>query len=566
VYCEHFAIAELPFSITPDPRYLYLGRRHAEALAHLVYGVSEAGGFIQLTGEVGTGKTTTVRSLLARAPQGVQIALILNPKLTPAELLQGVCEELGITLPSGAGPKAMVDALNAHLLAQHAAGRRVVLIVDEAQNLPAETLEQLRLLTNLETESRKLLQIILIGQPELREMLARTELRQLAQRITARYHLEPLEAEDTEAYVRHRLRVAGAARELFTPGALTEVHRLSGGVPRLINVVSDRSLLAAYAAERTQVDAALVRSAAGEVFGRSVAPRWLAPVLAVMGLAVLAAGGALGWREHLLSQERARVAALRAAEESAAAAANAQAATRSAQIAQPTLAEQLAGADTSADAAFGQLFALWGAKYVPGTSDACTAAREQGLACVTLHSSIARLRELGRPAILMLGDATGGTRHVVLTALGEERVQLRAGTKQVEGKVSDLANAWFGECVLLWHTSASTPGELRVGMRSPLVPRLRKALAQWQALHPQAVAAGTPAPGMADAATTAAARAAAAGSVTYDEALKSLVQEFQRAHHLDDDGVAGIETQLMLDGVLPAPDSPRLGELKPGEA
>ena len=546
MYCQHFAIAEPPFSITPDPRYLYLGRRHAEALAHLVYGVSEAGGFIQLTGEVGTGKTTTVRSLLARAPQGVQIALILNPRLTPPELLQGVCEELGVAVPREAGMKAMVDALNAHLLAQHAAGRRVVLIVDEAQNLPAETLEQLRLLTNLETESQKLLQIILIGQPELREMLARTELRQLAQRITARYHLEPLEAEDTEAYVRHRLRVAGAARELFTPRALTELHRLSGGVPRLINVLSDRSLLAAYAGERSQVDAALVRHAAGEVFGRSVAPRWLAPVLAVAGLAVLLAGGALAWHEHELAQERARVLAARVAAESAATAA--QAAARSVQIAQPTLAQQLTGADTSADAAFGQLFALWGAKYAPGTSDACTAARGQGLACVTMHSSIARLRELGRPAILMLGGESGGTRQVVLTALGDERVQLRAGAKQVEGKVADLANAWFGECVLLWRTGANSPAELRVGMRSPLVPRLRKALAQWQAQQLR-VAEAEP--------TT---------SVTYDEALKAQVQDFQRAHHLDDDGVAGTETQLMLDAVLAAPDSPRLAELKPGTA
>ena len=556
MYCQHFAITEPPFSITPDPRYLYLGRRHAEALAHLVYGVSEAGGFIQLTGEVGTGKTTTVRSLLARAPQGVQIALILNPKLTPVELLQGVCEELGVAVPHNAGPKAMVDALNVHLLAQHSAGRRVVLIIDEAQNLPAETLEQLRLLTNLETESKKLLQIILIGQPELREMLARTELRQLAQRITARYHLEPLEAEDTEAYVRHRLRVAGAARELFTPGALTEVHRLSGGVPRLINVLCDRALLAAYAGERTQVDAALVRHAAAEVFGRGVAPRWLAPLLAVAGLAILAAGGALAWREHQRSQAHALELAARAAADSAAAAT--QAAARSAPIAQPTLAQQLEGADTSADAAFGQLFALWGAKYVPGTSDACTAARGQGLGCITLHSSIARLRELGRPAILMLGGEAGGTRQVVLTALGDDRVQLRAGAKQVEGKVSDLANAWFGECVLLWRTSANSPGELRVGKRSPLEPRLRKPLAQWQSQQPHAAAADAAAPGDGGAAPVT--------SVTYDEALKAQVQEFQRAHHLDDDGVAGTETQLMLDAVLASPDSPRLGELKPGEA
>jgi general secretion pathway protein A len=563
VYCQHFAISEAPFSITPDPRYLYLGRRHAEALAHLVYGVSEAGGFIQLTGEVGTGKTTTVRSLLARAPQGVQIALILNPKLTPSELLQGVCEELGVAVPRSAGTKGAVDALNAHLLAQHAAGRRVVLIIDEAQNLPPQTLEQLRLLTNLETESQKLLQIILIGQPELREMLSRTELRQLAQRITARYHLEPLEPEDTEAYVRHRLRVAGASRELFKPGALTEVHRLSGGVPRVINVLCDRALLAAYAGERAQVDAATVRHAAAEVFGRGVAPRWLAPVLALAGLLVLGAGGALAWREHLRSQAHEREVAARAAADSAAAA---QAAARSAQIAQPTLAQQLVGADTSADAAFGQLFALWGAKYVPGTSDACTAARAQGLACVTLHSSIARLRELGRPAILMLGSEAGGTHQVVLTAIGDERVQLRAGTKQVEGKVADLANAWFGECVLLWRTSAISPGELRVGMRSPLVPRLRKALALWQAQQPRAAAPGAATQGDAGAPGPDGADTAAPTSVTYDEALKAQVQEFQRAHHLDADGVAGTETQLMLDAVLAAPDSPRLGDIKPGEA
>src|SRR5690606_32884637 len=210
MYLSFYGLAEKPFSITPDPRYLYLGGRHAEALAHLLYGVTEAGGFIQLTGEVGTGKTTMIRSLLARRPENAEIALIVNPVMDAREFMQTVCEELGIALPPDAAGsmKVQVDLLNRHLLAAHAAGRRVVLVVDEAQNLSRELLEQIRLLTNLETETQKLLQIILIGQPELRQMLSREDLRQLAQRITGRYHLDPLSRAETAAYVRHRLRIA----------------------------------------------------------------------------------------------------------------------------------------------------------------------------------------------------------------------------------------------------------------------------------------------------------------------------------------------------------------------
>src|SRR5580698_9289382 len=247
MYLTFFGLNEKPFAITPDPRYLYLSERHAEALAHLLYGINEAGGFVQLTGEVGTGKTTIVRSLLAQAPKNAEIALILNPKMTAPEFLLTICEELGIGVPDSAlgSLKDLVDVLSGYLLRAHAEGRRVVLVVDEAQNLSIEVLEQVRLLTNLETNTQKLLQIILIGQPELRELLARNELRQLAQRITGRYHLDPLSREETTAYVRHRLRVAGATSELFSPWALREVYRLSRGVPRIINVICDRALLGA---------------------------------------------------------------------------------------------------------------------------------------------------------------------------------------------------------------------------------------------------------------------------------------------------------------------------------
>src|SRR6201987_2826253 len=221
MYLSFFGLNEKPFAITPDPRYLYLSERHAEALAHLFYGINEAGGFVQLTGEVGTGKTTIVRSLLAQKPKNAEIALILNPKMTPVEFLRTICEELGISLPESArgSLKELVDILGRHLLSAHAAGRRVVLVVDEAQNLSPELLEQVRLLTNLETTTQKLLQIILIGQPELRELLGRSELRQLAQRITGRYHLNPLSQDGTAPYVRHRLPMAGTTTGIFAPRA-----------------------------------------------------------------------------------------------------------------------------------------------------------------------------------------------------------------------------------------------------------------------------------------------------------------------------------------------------------
>src|SRR5258707_6853453 len=287
MYTSFFGLAEKPFAITPDPRYLYLSERHAEALAHLLYGINESGGFIQLTGEVGTGKTTVVRTLLSRVPHHADVAVILNPRMTPVEFLLTICEELGLGIADGDrdSVKQMVDALNRRLLAAHAEGRRIIVIVDEAQNLSAEVLEQVRLLTNLETPTQKLLQIILIGQPELRELLDRTELRQLAQRITGRYHLEPLSREATRGYIRHRLRVAGAAGEIFTPAALAEVHRLSTGIPRGINVTCDRALLGAYTQETRKVTAALVRLAAGQGYRRPVVPPWpgsLRPVLRVV--------------------------------------------------------------------------------------------------------------------------------------------------------------------------------------------------------------------------------------------------------------------------------------------
>jgi len=295
MYLQHYGLAEPPFAITPDPRFVYLSERHRDALAHLMYGIGQggSGGFVQLTGEVGTGKTTLCRLALEQLPDNVRVALVLNPKQTPLELLETICEELHI---EGANKrrsqKMQVDALNAFLLDAYAKGLRVVLIIDEAQELSRELLEQVRLLTNLETNTQKLLQIVLLGQPELRHMLAKPALRQLAQRITARFHLDPLKAQDTGEYLRHRFAVAGGSAFPFEDGAVRRLHTLSGGVPRLLNVLGERALLAGYVHGKPRISAALVELAATEVLPPDPARGRLWRML---GWSLLIAGAAVAW-------------------------------------------------------------------------------------------------------------------------------------------------------------------------------------------------------------------------------------------------------------------------------
>ena len=266
LYGAWFGLQREPFSIAPDPRALFMSERHREALAHLLYGVQGGGGFVLLTGEIGAGKTTVSRCFLEQVPPHCQVAYVFNPRQTVLELLASICQEFGLQVPEGGSVKVLVDALNTFLLASHAQGRSSVLIIDEAQALSADVLEQLRLLTNLETHERKLLQIVLIGQPELRALVAGPGMEQLAQRVIARYHLGPLSANDTLRYVQHRLAVAGLVGPVpFDAAALRRVHERSRGVPRRINLLCDRALLGAYATERRQVDVAIVERAAAEV-------------------------------------------------------------------------------------------------------------------------------------------------------------------------------------------------------------------------------------------------------------------------------------------------------------
>jgi len=552
MYTSFFGLSEKPFAITPDPRYLYLSERHAEALAHLLYGINESGGFIQLTGEVGTGKTTVVRTLLSRVPHHADVAVILNPRVSAVEFLQTICEELGLEIAESDrdSVKQMIDALNRRLLGAHADGRRIIVLVDEAQNLTIDVLEQVRLLTNLETSTQKLLQIILIGQPELRELLDRTELRQLAQRITGRYHLKPLSREETKGYVRHRLRVAGAQEEIFTSAALDEVHRLSTGIPRVINVTCDRALLGAYTQETRKINAALVRRAAGEVYGRSFVPGWARWLAGSLGAAVLLGAGFIGWQlwnKHASAQalkaRQAVAAALHpppaapAAAPPAADSANASAAG-SAHAPAPTesldeLLESNTAATTDA-AAFRRLLSLWGTAMADDR-DPCGQALKAGLSCLDQRGSWAQVRALNRPAILTLTDAHGTRHRVVLAGLDDRYATLDLGEHDQRVTIEDLSRDWFGEFTVVWKPKTMHTRPLSLGMQGDEVRWLRRSL--------NALRGGASDPEHAD---------------VYDQQLAIAVQNFQREHRLNVDGVAGLQTQVVLDTALAEPGSPLL--------
>jgi general secretion pathway protein A len=531
MYASFFGLSEKPFAITPDPRYLFMSERHAEALAHLLYGITESGGFIQLTGEVGTGKTTIVRSLLERMPKHADVAVILNPQQTPVQFVLTICEELGIFVRDEDvdSIKDLVDILNKRLLDAHAKGRRIVVIVDEAQNLSPETLEQVRLLTNLETSSQKLLQIILIGQPELRDVLSRVELRQLAQRITGRYHLAPLTREETIAYVNHRMRVAGSNVEVFSNAALREVHRLSDGIPRIINVICDRALLGAFTQETHHVTPALIRSAAGEVYGRAFTPPWAKPLAIGSAMVAFAVLGIGIWQLFPATATDSKSTPIVAAV--AVAPTPAPTATGTPIVAaepkrEADIAELLKthANETNTESAFGQLFSLWGGEFKPTNGRPCDQASQQGLQCVYQQGSWGQLRTLNRPAVLTLIDDAGNAHQVVVTGLDEGNAKLAFAQTQPDVSVASLSRYWYGDYLVLWRPQVPSQRALSAGMQGDSVRWLRDSLYTLQGKPTDAVA-----------------------SDFYDEELTRMVEDFQRQHRLNVDGIAGVQTQIVLD-------------------
>ncbi len=517
MYTHYFNLKQPPFSIAPDPRYLFMSERHREALAHLLYGIGSGGGFVLLTGEIGAGKTTVCRCFIEQVPENCKLAYIFNPKLSVEELLLSVCDEFRIELPAaGAGAvsiKSYVDAINRHLLASHAQGHNNVLVIDEAQNLSADVLEQLRLLTNLETSERKLLQIILIGQPELRAMLARPELEQLAQRVIARYHLGSLTEAETGSYIAHRLAVAGAGAITPFPRALIGlIHRLSNGVPRRINLLCDRALLGAYVENASDVTRAILRKAADEVFGDHSAARassGRAPLIAGAVLAGVVISAAAAWQ--VLPLQRQTAPAPRR--------------VTMAPAVKPVLptpapvAPAATPAYASAADALRELAGLWGEKLAPG--DPCQAALKLNLRCYQGRGGLYELRLLDRPAILTLHDGQQ-IGYAVLTALDDNTATLRVDGKTQTLGVAAIAARFDGEYTTLWTAPRGFREQVAAGENGPDVDWVAARLAQLNGV------------------------AAPALDQPLDHKMQKLLREFQAKQNLKADGVTGPRTYMRL--------------------
>ncbi len=576
MYSQHFGLTQDPFSIAPDPRYLFMSERHREALAHLLFGVSgphstaggSGGGFVLLTGDIGTGKTTICRCFLEQIPAGCHVAYIFNPKLTVVELLQSICEEFHITLAAAASTPATlkdyIDALNAFLLQSHAAGQSSVLIIDEAQNLQADVLEQLRLLTNLETNARKLLQIVLIGQPELRTMLARPELEQLAQRVIARFHLDALTEAESTQYIQHRMAVAGHTGPLpFDRKALQAIHRLARGVPRRINLLCGRSLLGTWATGLHSVSRSVVNKAAGEVFGtEQAAPgntgmrskTWLLAGAGVMLGAAATAAFTLSNRHPqalpitpIAKPAMATASApLTSPSTSASGPAPAVAAAPSAHASAVAPSVHAVAALTALDAVLPQLpidMALaWntlGAQWrLPiDSTDPCAAALAQQLQCYrTTKLNLPLLRQLGRPGILTLQGDDNTPRYAVLLGMADQTATLQIGAQRHTVSHSGLARYWRGEFATLWRAPDGYNPATRGGVTGPAITQLAQQLDQLEG-RSAAVPPSTP--------------------QQLDTALRDRVRSFQRSHGLQADGQPGPMTYMQLESALGG-STPRL--------
>jgi len=543
MYLRYFGLNEAPFSITPDPAFVFLSPRHRDALAHLLYGIGAggSGGFVQLTGEVGTGKTTLCRCMLEQIPEGTHIALLLNPLVTPRELLAAISEELKIDISgSSDSTRLLVDRLNRYLLDAHARGERVVVVIDEAQVLSPEALEQVRLLTNLETSKEKLLQIVLLGQPELRELLQRRNLRQLAQRITARYHLSPLGPEDTHLYIQHRLQVAGAQRNPFKRSAMKAIYQRSKGIPRLINIIADRSLAAAYAKERMEVTAAMVHEAANEVqLGeRQVKPlRW--PRLAAGGAALavitlvlavflgprfstgpgpLGAGSA---KSGIAQEENISPPADKPVQTPLPAAIQ----TADAALAGPPPDQ---GAATVLDSAWLRnhqqdvwrgLADVW---HDDGGENAVRAACNgddgQGYACLRDQGSWSKIKRLGLPVVLVLqGDYPA---MLLLRGMDQDRLLVGGAGQPLTVTRQAVDSRWLGAYLVAWPQASGWPAEVAVGDNGPAVKTI------------VAMATRVDVPYQ--------------GGPQFDASFELWIRGFQMRNGLEPDGIIGRRTLLYL--------------------
>jgi len=522
MYTKYFGLTEEPFSIAANPRFLYMSTRHREALAHLLYGIQSDSGFVLLTGEVGAGKTTVCRCLLEQLPENTDVAFILNPKVSVTEMLSSICDELDIAYPGGnPSVKTYIDAINRRLLAHHADGRKTVVIIDEAQNLSVDVLEQLRLLTNLETNERKLMRIILLGQPELKTILSRPELLQVEQRITARYHLQPLLRSEIGAYVTHRLAVAGRREPVFSARVLARLYGKTRGIPRLINVICDRAMLGAYVKSRRKVNGPILNKAAREVLGKSHQPGWLlrgSIVVSALLIGAVAAAALFYTRDNelplVLAQSTVEPLPGVVAESHV---------TVEPEVS-PLWPEQAVARDDTLQASHIAQFKRWNIALSTGNTDPCTQAITQGLRCFSGVGNLGSLASIDRPAILTLVDNKGEQYQATLLELNNKLATLAFAHGIETVAIQDLEAHWQGHYQLLWRTSPHGYTIIRPGTRSPGVSWLTENL----------LAAGVKSLRVTDA---------------YDAEVVAAVRVFQTNHGLVADGIAGRQTLIQLNSI-----------------
>ncbi len=576
MYKTYFGFTEKPFTIAPNPQYLFLSPRHKEALAHMLYAMRGEGGIMVLTGEVGTGKTTLCRHMLAEVPENTDVAYIINPRQSATEMLASLCDELHVECSDTSSIKALTDALNQHLLDNHAKGKHTVLIIDEAQQLDITVLEQLRLLTNLETNDKKLLQIMLLGQPELADVLKRKDLRQFAQRITARYHLTPLTQDEVADYVAHRLQIAGCDKQtLFPKPVLQLLYEYSGGVPRLINLLADRALLGAYASEQKQVSKAILQQAKEEVLGHSsiesqehaqtptrssLLPYILLAMLIVVALWWWNAAQQHDETTQPIHAQTSEPVLTTPAPQTLVQAEDKESIEQRPQTSEVTPQESDAepvattSIDTRADAetnhaapiaatqviepaklpithnkndAFIPVFQRWGLAYNPDTDgEACTFAQSHGLLCLRQRADMAQMRSLNRPAVLTASDDDGQTAYTAITGLTGTTAQAASQDEYAQIPLSDLVLQSFNDFTLLWKAPQGYHGPVRPGHQGKLVEHLAEQVTQ--ALHQSWI--GAP-------------------RKVYDETLKEQVKMLQRQEGLSPDGVAGPITWIHINSL-----------------
>lgn len=554
MYLDHYGLIEPPFSIAPDPRYLYMSERHREALAHLLYGMESDGAFILLTGDVGTGKTTVSRCLLEQVPDDTNLALVLNPKLSSIELLQVICDEFRIDYAEAdLNAKSLVDYINRYLLGAHAQGKKTVVLIEEAQNLDLDVLEQLRLLTNLETNERKLLQVILLGQPEFLEVLDRPELSQLSQRITARFHLTPLALNEVEEYVGHRLAIAGLRRPLFSSTVLKQLYKYSGGVPRLINVICDRALLGCYVQNRYHVDAKTLASSAKEVLGEnkvaaiqsrkrfSWAPAKL--LLAMLLIAVLVSIAFFsGLRITHESEPGLEVNEQQKIQQPETL--NVKASDPVGALADSEYYEKVAISedDSAMDRyiqwpennmrlrsnlqAYQALFDSWELQYNQSTDGTpCFYAQTQGLSCFHNQTDIQGLRKLNRPAVLKLYDDYNQPQYITLLSLENDAAHIVISDRSQQVPLNQIEFYWKGEFSLLWRFPPGYDEFITPGYAGEAVVWLSQVMNEIE---------NTP---------------QVSATSYYDARLVDRIKQFQLNHGLKNDGVVGVKTLIHINQV-----------------